>query len=109
MPACTFTAPTGKQFKGWVTSADGAVIDATTYNVTENVELFAIWEDISAAENYGITIADKDGNGVMIDEENYTDVLGDGTFSYNPTTNTLTITVLLGKPMQASIWHLFAV
>ena len=45
LPACTFTAPSGKQFKGWATSANGEVIGAT-YNVTANVEFFAIWEDI---------------------------------------------------------------
>ena len=41
-----FEAPAGKQFKGWSLTADGAVIEGTTYNVTEEVELFAIWEDI---------------------------------------------------------------
>ena len=94
LPVCTFTVPTGKQFKGWATSADGAIIDATTYNVTENVEFFAIWEDIPVADNYGITIAKKNGTetvGVLITPENCTDVLGDGTVSYDPTTNTLTL------------------
>ena len=47
------------------------------------------------ATDYGITIADKDGSGatvgVLITEENCTDVLGDGTVSYDPTTNTLTL------------------
>jgi hypothetical protein len=41
-----FEAPAGKQFKGWALTADGAVIDGTTYNVTEAVDFFAIWEDI---------------------------------------------------------------
>lgn len=215
LPNCTFSAPTGKQFKGWATSADGDIIAATIYNVNENVELFAIWEDVAKtsitsisvsgadlpevgktandmmftpdtltyggeykmvgrgfqkfngtewvdynsdgdiieygikyrvslvlapndgyafadtitsddvtfngkagvfdtliasvgyvaiyyefsyeapATDYGITIADKDESGatvgVLITEENYTDVLGDGTVSYDPTTNTLTL------------------
>ena len=46
------------------------------------------------ATDYNITIADKDGSttvGVEITTENYEDVLGDGTVSYNPTTNTLTL------------------
>ena len=47
------------------------------------------------ATDYGITIADKDDSGatvgVLITEENCADVLGDGTVSYNPTTNTLTL------------------
>ena len=215
LPDCAFGAPIGKLFKGWATSADGAVITATTYNVTENVEFFAIWEKVATtpitsieisgvdlpevgesakdmeftagtltyggeyimdgrgmqkyngtewvnyvgdtdivetgakyrisivlapklgydfaseiesvtvngktgtlealipvgdinyaaicfefsyeapATDYGITIADKDESGatvgVLITEENCTDVLGDGTVSYDPTTNTLTL------------------
>ena len=47
LPACTFTAPTGKQFKGWALSANGEVITALVYNVTTDIELFAIWEDAS--------------------------------------------------------------
>ena len=45
-------------------------------------------------QDYNITIADKDGSttvGVDITTENYEDVLGDGTVSYDPTTNTLTL------------------
>ncbi|MBR3885714.1 MAG: InlB B-repeat-containing protein, partial [Clostridia bacterium] len=45
LPTCTFTAPTGKQFKGWSTSANGNVIEGTTINITADTELFAIWED----------------------------------------------------------------
>ena len=45
LPVCTFTAPDGKQFKGWATTSNGEVIDGTTYNVTEDVEFFAIWEE----------------------------------------------------------------
>ena len=56
LPSCTFTAPTGKQFKGWATSADGDIIATTTYNVTEEMELFAIWEDIPAhVHDHGTT------------------------------------------------------
>ena len=215
LPDCIFGAPTGNQFKGWATSADGEVILDTTYNVTESIEFFAIWEKVATtpitsieisgvdlpevgqsagdmeftsdtltyggeytmdgrgmqkfdgtewvnfvgeddiveagvryrisivlvpklgydftseiesvtvngkagvlealipngsinyaaicfefsyeapATDYGITIADKDESGatvgVLITEENCTDVLGDGTVSYDPTTNTLTL------------------
>ena len=49
-----FTAPTGKQFGGWATSADGSKAydptDAVTLN--SNVELFAVWTDI----NYTVTV-----------------------------------------------------
>ena len=54
LPANGFTAPDGKQFKGWATSANGSVIEGTTYNVTANVEFFAIWEDIPV-NNFTIT------------------------------------------------------
>ena len=53
LPSCGFTAPTGKLFKGWATSANGSVIEGTTYNVTANVEFFAIWENIPVT-NYTI-------------------------------------------------------
>ena len=46
------------------------------------------------ATDYGITIAKKNGTetvGVLITEENCTDVLGDGTVSFDPATNTLTL------------------
>ena len=50
---------------------------------------------ITEIESYGIIIADKDDSGatvgVLITEENYANVLGDGTVSYDPTTNTLTL------------------
>jgi len=46
LPTCTFTAPIGKQFKGWATSANGKVIEGTTINITADTELFAIWEDV---------------------------------------------------------------
>lgn len=51
--------------------------------------------NITEIESYGITIADKDELGatvgVLITEENYTDVLGDGTVTYDPATHTLTL------------------
>ena len=46
LPSCSFTAPEGKQFKGWATSEDGAVLEGATIDITEPIELFAIWEDI---------------------------------------------------------------
>ena len=64
LPNCTFTAPNGKQFKGWSTSANGEVIDGATYNVTANVELFAIWEDIPVVK-YDITFNANGGTGTM--------------------------------------------
>ena len=62
LPSCTFTAPTGKKFKGWATSANGEVVGAT-YNVTANVEFYAVWENIPVT-NYTIT-ATADANGTI--------------------------------------------
>lgn len=49
-----FTAPTGKQFGGWATSAGGSKAYDPTEAVTlnSNVELFAVWTDI----NYTVTV-----------------------------------------------------
>lgn len=46
LPANGFTAPSGKQFKGWATSEDGEVISGPTMNVTDDTTLYAIWEAI---------------------------------------------------------------
>lgn len=43
---CTFVPPSGKQFKGWSTSANGDVV--TSIDVDGEVTLFAIWEDATA-------------------------------------------------------------
>lgn len=53
LPANSFTAPAGKQFKGWATGATGAVIAGTTYHVADNVTFYAIWEDTPHTHNYG--------------------------------------------------------
>lgn len=48
LPANGFTSPDGKQFKGWATGANEDVILGTTYTVSKNITLYAIWEDIPA-------------------------------------------------------------
>lgn len=61
LPANGFTAPSGKQFKGWATSANGEVITGTSINVTANITLFAIWE-----ENAPVVVSDDlIGNAVL--------------------------------------------
>ena len=54
LPACGFTEPEGKQFKGWSTSADGSVISGTTYEVSSDTTFYAIWE----SKEYPIIVAD---------------------------------------------------
>lgn len=53
LPECGFTAPAGKRFKGWALAADGEVIAETTIDITSDITLYAIWEDIP---EYEITV-----------------------------------------------------
>ena len=46
LPACAFTAPDGKEFDGWALSSSGAKITTTEINVTENIQLFAVWKNV---------------------------------------------------------------
>ena len=46
LPQSTFTAPNGKQFKGWALSANGSKINGTTTVISADTVLYAIWEDI---------------------------------------------------------------
>ena len=54
LPACGFTEPEGKQFKGWSTGADGSVISGTTYEVSLDTTFYAIWE----TKEYSIIVTD---------------------------------------------------
>ena len=54
LPACGFTEPEGKQFKGWSTSTDGSVISSTTYEVSLDTTFYAIWE----SKEYSIIVTD---------------------------------------------------
>ena len=47
LPQCVFTAPNGKQFKGWSTSIDGEIV-GNSVTINGNVEFFAIWEDVES-------------------------------------------------------------
>ena len=53
LPASGFTAPAGKQFGGWATSATGSAIPDAAYNVTANMTFYAVWEDIPHTHDYG--------------------------------------------------------
>ena len=64
LPANGFTAPSGKQFKGWATSASGAVITGTSITVSADTTLYAIWEPIPVTE-YTITFNVNGGNGTI--------------------------------------------
>ena len=48
LPENGFTAPEGKRFKGWATSADGvAIIADASLAVAADTTLYAVWEDVT--------------------------------------------------------------
>jgi len=64
LPECEFTAPEGKQFKGWSTTSDGDVIASSTYDIDKDTVLYAIWEDIPVV-SYDVTFNANGGSGEM--------------------------------------------
>lgn len=62
IPANGFTAPSGKQFKGWSLTTDGATV--TKVDMTENKTVYAIWEDIPVV-TYTLTFDANGGTGSM--------------------------------------------
>ena len=74
------TDPDGKNltFTGWYTDSDCTNPYDFTQAVTGNMTLYAGWKEFVL----GILITDQNGNEVYVTNENYTDVLGDGTVSY---------------------------
>ena len=74
------TDPDGKNltFTGWYTDSYCTNPYDFTQAVTGNMTLYAGWKEFVL----GILITDQNGNEVYVTNENYTDVLGDGTVSY---------------------------
>ena len=66
LPANGFTAPAGQQFKGWATSASGAVITGTSITVSADTTLYAIWEPIPVT-TYTVSFNANGGSGTMAD------------------------------------------
>ena len=62
IPANEFTAPSGKQFKGWSLTTDGETV--TKVDMTENRTVYAIWEDIPVV-TYTLTFDANGGTGSM--------------------------------------------
>ncbi len=63
LPACAFTAPAGKYFKGWATERNGVVITGGAIAVSDSMTLYAIWGDL-----YTITFYDNGGSDTMSPE-----------------------------------------
>lgn len=75
LPANGFTAPDGKRFVGWATSAGGTATAAGgTITVSANVTLYAIWEDIPTSHPAKPTLSIT------------------GTYTYNGSAQTVTVT-----------------
>ena len=62
LPANEFTAPSGKQFKGWSLTTDGATVSKVA--MTENRTVYAIWEYIPVV-TYTVSFAANGGTGTM--------------------------------------------
>lgn len=80
--ACTFTAPEDDSFFGWNTAADGsgtAYDDGQTININHDMTLYAQWAIPVWVGNSQVTSVNRH------------DILGDGTTSFDPVTNTLTL------------------
>lgn len=61
LPSNEFTAPSGKQFKGWSLTTDGAIV--TKVDMTENRTVYAIWENIPVTY-YTVTFDSNGGSAV---------------------------------------------
>lgn len=80
LPACTFTAPTGKIFKGWATTSTGTPISTTSVSISTNVTLYAIWGTDSAT-GYTISFNANGGYGYMAPVSGIS-----GTYTFPPCT-----------------------
>ena len=64
LPACDFTAPTGKQFKAW--SYDGKEYAVgTQFTINSDATFIAVWQDSAApaADKYTVTYVANNGSG----------------------------------------------
>ena len=80
LPDCTFTAPEGKVFKAW--DIDGTEYDAgSSYTVTKDIEVIALWRDIYVEPSFGDAIRDiqeEDGKITIIFSENQENIVPPG-------------------------------
>ena len=115
----SFTAPAGKQFKGWATEATGAVV--TSVNLTGNTTLYAIWEDVPASGGddtqqgggetpddttaYNVTVAAAN-NGTVTANPTSAAASAEVTLTVNPNDgyalDTLTVTDASGNPVTVT-------
>ena len=80
IPACSFRAKNGQKFLGWQ-MGDVTVSPGESVVVSRDFTLTALW-----AEDYGVWVGDT-----LVTKDNKDDILDDGTVSFDPATNTLTL------------------
>ena len=80
LPTNLFRASSGQSFVGWGLW-DQVFSPGNTITVTRDLTLTALW-----AQNYPVWVGDT-----QVSEANKGDVLGDGTVSFDPATNTLAL------------------
>jgi hypothetical protein len=80
---CSFTAPTGKQFKCWAENSTSGTQYAAgaTYSVTKDAVMYAIWEDATAALTGTVSITGSLKYGETL-TATVTDTNNTGTLSY---------------------------
>ena len=83
LPTCNFTAPEGKQFKGWALTLDGEIISAGTITVSADTTLYAIWEDI--LPTYTVTYTDNVANETIFEDVEKPVVSGEKAPSFGDT------------------------
>lgn len=80
LPENGFAAPEGKQFKGWVASADGEVISGAAIPLSADTILYAIWEDIPVVPAE-YAILDGANSNWTLDSGESLSIRGSGEFS----------------------------
>ncbi len=73
LPTGTFTAPAGKQFKGWSTAKNGSTL-INSLNVTDDITIYAIWDNKETEKP-----AETEKAGTETDKAGETEKAGTGT------------------------------
>ena len=83
LPDSTFTAPDKKQFGNWQISSTAFADAGTSVLVENDMTLTALY----VAKEYAVSVA-----GITVNADNCSDILGDGSVTYDPDTNTMVLT-----------------
>lgn len=81
LPINGFNPPSGMRFKGWSENATGAVIEGTEYIVSDDVTLYAIWEEVEDEPNmqpYDETTDNMPSDGSGASDNDLSDDANDG-------------------------------